>query len=194
MSNIKYILNNNSLVLFVEDGSGHKVFESIVMEPWLNLVCSVYLNKHNTLYAGLTLEQFRDSFMSPPLDDKCTRLLGWVGLGDKKCLSNIGDWCHFVRAVSFHKETAKKDYEANIMPSMAALERHKRRAEYVLHMAYHHHLVLVLNCLVFKHTAGLLTKMAIHVGVDWDDDQIVSFLTGNDKGCSCKKNKCTTCS
>lgn len=44
LSNIKYILNNNSLVSFVED-DGHKVFESIVMEPWLNLVCSVYLNK-----------------------------------------------------------------------------------------------------------------------------------------------------
>lgn len=121
LSNIKYILNN-SLVSFVEDSNGHKVFESIVMEP-----CMFSILKHNTLYAGQTLEQFRDSFMSSPLDDECARLLGWVGLGDKECLSSMSDWCHFVRAVSFHKETAKKDFEANIMPSMAALDRHKSR-------------------------------------------------------------------
>jgi hypothetical protein len=77
LKNIKYILNNNSLVSFVEDGNGRKVFESIVMEPWLNLVCSVYLN--SALYAGQTLERFRDSFMTSPLDDECVRLLGWVG-------------------------------------------------------------------------------------------------------------------
>ena len=29
--------------------------------------------------------------------------------------------------------------------------------------------------------------------VDWDEDQTVSFLTGTDKGCSCKKSSCTSC-
>lgn len=66
--------------------------------------------------------------MTSPLDDERARLLGWVGLGDKECLPSINDWCHFVRAVSFHRETAKQDFEANVMPSIVALDKHKRRA------------------------------------------------------------------
>ena len=127
---------NNSLVTFVDDGNGHKVFENILIEPWLNMVCSVYLCKHKSIYAGQTLERFRESFKTLPLSDECERLLGWVGLGNKNCLPTHSDWCHFVRAISFHKETAKKDFEAHIMPSTAALDRHRLRAEYVLHMIY----------------------------------------------------------
>ena len=37
-SNLQYVLQNNSLLTFVEDGNGHKVFEGTVMEPWINLV------------------------------------------------------------------------------------------------------------------------------------------------------------
>jgi hypothetical protein len=74
------------------------------------------------------------------------------GLGDKECLASMSDWCHFVRAV-FHKETAKQDFEAN-MPSMAALDRHKRRAEYIYTWLIRHLLVLAHNCLVFTHMAG----------------------------------------
>ena len=117
-SNIQFVLNSNSLITFVEDGNGHTVFESVSTEHWLHLVCSVYLDKHSSLYSGQTLERFRDSFIAPPLSDECETLLGCVGLGDKECLTTTSDWCHFVRAISFHKETAKKDFEANIMPSM----------------------------------------------------------------------------
>ena len=163
-----------------------------MMEPWLNLVCSVYLNKHSTLYAGQTLERFRDSFMTSPIDDECARLLGWVGLGDKECLASTSDWCHFVRAVSFHKETAKRDFEANIMPSMAALDRHKRRAEYVLHMAYSAPFSTCSQLPCFQAYGWVVDKDG-NVGVDWDDNQMVSYLTGNDKGCTCKKSKCTSC-
>ena len=64
------------------------------------------------------------------------RLLGQVGMGDKDCLVINDEWCQFVRAVLFHKETAKNDFEAHIMPSLAALYMHRRRAEYVLHIAF----------------------------------------------------------
>ena len=94
-----------------------KVFDSIEMESWLNLVSSVYLSKHNSIYASQSLQRFRESFLLPPLADECQKLLGWVGLGDVDCLPNIQEWCHFVRAICFHKETANKDFEACIMPS-----------------------------------------------------------------------------
>ena len=108
--------------------------------------------------------------MTSPIDDECTRLLGWVGLGDKKCLTSASDWCQFMRAVSrgglappllevldqpvYHfTKIAKQDFEAN-MPSMAALDRYKRKDEYILHIAYLAPLVLIHNCLVFKHMVG----------------------------------------
>ena len=62
----------------------------------------------------IVAKQWRDleTLRTPPLSDECERLLGWVGLGDKDSLKSQADWCHFVRAISFHKETAKKDFEA----------------------------------------------------------------------------------
>ena len=161
------------------------------MEPWLNLVTSVYLNKHSSIYSGQTLERFRDSFRTPPLSDECERLLGWVGLGDKDSLKTLPDWCHFVRATSFHKETAKKDFEANIMPSLAALDRHRRRAEYVLHMVYSSPFSVCTQLPCFQ-SYGWTINSEGTVLVDWDDEQTVSYLTGTDKGCSCKKSKCTS--
>ena len=73
-SNIQFVLNNNSLITFVEDGNGHTVFESVSTEHWLHLVCSVYLDKHSSLYSGQTLERFRDSFIAV----RKTSWMGWV--------------------------------------------------------------------------------------------------------------------
>ena len=190
-SNVHYILNNNSLLTFVQDGNGHQVFEGIVMETWLNLVTSVYLSKHSTICSGQTLERFRDSFKTPPLSDECQRLLGWVGLGDRDCLTTDADWCDFVRAISFHKETAKKDFEAHIMPSLPALDKHRRRAEYVLHMVYSSPFSVCTQLPCFQ-SYGWTVDSEDRVLVDWDDEQTVSYLTGTDKGCSCKKSKCTS--
>ena len=39
------------------------------MDVWVNLVCSVYLSKHSSIYAGQTLQRFRDSFLNSPLTD-----------------------------------------------------------------------------------------------------------------------------
>lgn len=190
-SNLHYVLQNNSLLTFVEDGSGHKVFEGIVMEPWINLVTCVYLNKHSTIYSGQTLERFRDSFRTPPLSDECERLLGWVGLGDKDSLKTLADWCHFVRATSFHKETAKKDFQAHIMLSLAALDKCRRRAEYVLYMVYSSPFSVCTQVPSFQ-SYGWTVNGEGTVLVDWDDEQTISYLTGSDKGCSCKRNKCTS--
>ena len=51
-----------------------------------------------------------------------------------------------------------------------------------------HLLVLAHNCLVFKR----MDKDG-NVGADWDDNQMVSYLTSNDKRCTCKKSKRTSC-
>ena len=71
-----YILQNNSIVSLV-DGNGHKLFEGVLEEPWLNLACSVYLSNHNSICDGQTLQRLRDTFSNT------LRLLGWVRLGDK---------------------------------------------------------------------------------------------------------------
>ena len=73
------------------------------------------------------------------------------------------------------------------MPSMAALDKHKQRAEYVLHMAYSVPFITCSQLLCFQAYGWVVDKDGSIIGVDWDDDQTVSFLTGNDKGCMCKK-------
>ena len=73
-NNLQYVLTNNSIRSFIDDGNGHKVFEGILMDVWVNLVCSVYLSKHTSIYCGQTLQRFRQ-FLNSPLNE---RLLGWV--------------------------------------------------------------------------------------------------------------------
>ena len=137
------------------------------------------------------MERFRDSFRTPPLSDECERLLGWVGLGDRDSLKTLADWWHFVRATSFHKETAKKDFEAHIMPSLAALDRHRRRAEYVLHVVYSSPFSVCTQLPSFQ-SYGWTVNSEGTVLVDWDNERTVSYLTGTDKGCTCKRSKCTS--
>ena len=36
---MQYLLTTNSIISFVEDGNGHKVFEGILTDMWVNLVC-----------------------------------------------------------------------------------------------------------------------------------------------------------
>ena len=68
-SNKQYILKNNSIISLIEDGNGHKLFDGVLEEPWLNLACSVYLTKHNSIFDGQTLQRFRDTFSNPPLSE-----------------------------------------------------------------------------------------------------------------------------
>ena len=74
------------------------------------------------------------------------------------------------------------------MPSMAALDRHTRRAEYILPMAYSAPFSTCSQppCL---QAYGWVVDKDGNVGVDWDNNQMVSYLTSNDKGCACKDCK-----
>ena len=125
--------------------------------------------------------------MSPPLADECQKLLGWVGLGDVDCLPNIQEWCHFVRAICFHKETANKDFEACIMPSYGALERHRKRAEYVLHLVYSSPFTVCTQLPCFQSYGWTVDNDGV-ILVDWDEEQALSFLNGRENGCSCRKS------
>ena len=168
-------MKNNSVISLLEDGIGHKLFEGILKEPWIRLACSAYLSKHSSIFDGQTPQRFRDTFSNPPLSEDCQRLLGWVGLGDKDCLQTNEEWCHFVRAVCFHKETAKKDFEAHIMPSLAALDRHRSRAECVLHIAYSSPFSVCTQLPCFQ-AYGWTVGTQGTVTIDWDDIQAASFF------------------
>ena len=77
---------------------------------------------------------------------------------------------------------------------MAALDRHKSRAEYLLdnNMVYSSPFSVCSQLPRFQAYGWVMDKDGT-ISVDWDDDQTVSFLTGTDKGCSCKKNNSTSC-
>ena len=79
LKNVDYIFENHSSMLkFVSDSNGHKVFDYIE-EPYLRLICSVYLDKHSSLYSNQMLHRFQESLKKPPLSDACKQLLAWVG-------------------------------------------------------------------------------------------------------------------
>ena len=118
------------MLKFVSDSNGHKVFDYIEEEPYLRLICSVYLDKHSSLYSNQTLHRFQESLKTPPLSKQ---LLAW---GNASCIKTNAEWCHLVRAINFHNETPSKDHEAKLLPSFRALDQHRHRAEYVLHMVY----------------------------------------------------------
>ena len=75
--------------------------------------------------------------------------------------------------------------------SCLQLKRHKQRAEYVLHMVYSAPFSLCTQ-LACSQSYGWTVDEEGKVMVDWDDDETVSYLTGSDKGCSCKKSNCTS--
>ena len=53
-------------------------------------------------------------------------------------------------------------------------------------MAYSAPFITCLQLPCFQ-AYGCVVDKDGNIGVDWNDDQTVSFLIGNDKGCTCKK-------
>lgn len=65
-------------------------------------------------------------------------------------------------------------------------------AEYVLHMAYSAPFSVCTQLPCFQ-SYGWVIDDCGSISIDWDDEKVVSFLTGKDNGCSCRKSNCTTC-
>ena len=61
-----YIFEHDSSMLkFLTDASGHQVFDYIQEEPYLRLICSVYLEKHSSIYRTQTLPVYTKTTGSP---------------------------------------------------------------------------------------------------------------------------------
>ena len=89
-SNIQYILSTNSLIHFVGDGHGHKVFDTIHTESWLNLVCSPIKNTWQLLASCLHAFT-RNATMScqdQVLPEPCQESLDFLASSYKKILQD----------------------------------------------------------------------------------------------------------
>ena len=151
-------------------------------DAWIKLVCSVYLNKHKTLFNSEKVPSLYASLQNSPIPKEKQQLLKWLAYTDIVPVNTLSLWHDFTRRVCFHHSSGSKDHECLLIPSLGALKYHLLRAEYVLKVSF-----------FFNNDDNIATNgwkvVDNTIQIIWDEEQVIQSMVSG-KGCGCKGIKC----
>ena len=179
VNNFTHIVNDGGLINMSAEGC---TICSINFDAWVNLVCTVYLLKHKTLFNSEPIASLRASLQAPQLSPQKQNLLKWLAYSGHERIDTVPHWHEFVRRVCFYHSSGSKDHEYLLIPTMSSLRYHMLRCEYIMKLVY----VSVQGQTLeggFEQYGWKLVNGSVQIV--WEDDELLNKHTLG-KGCGCK--------